>query len=80
MKKTDLKFVDSTVADIKLVGSHHKVLGRPTLTIVLDKFSRLICGYHVTFAEDNSGANPKSVRSALPADDEPKNRIGNTKI
>ncbi|WP_454737256.1 Mu transposase C-terminal domain-containing protein [Cupriavidus necator] len=44
--------IDATVADIYLVSvlNRERVVGRPTMYLVSDVFSRLIVGFHVTFA------------------------------
>ncbi|UQZ33640.1 transposase [Paenibacillus sp. PK3_47] len=43
--------IDSTPADISLVSFDRKtILGRPTLYIVIDVFSLLVVGYHVSLA------------------------------
>jgi hypothetical protein len=43
--------IDSTVADINLLSSvrEGKTAGRPTLYLVIDVWSRMIVGYHLTF-------------------------------
>ena len=44
--------IDSTVADIYLLSSvfEGKLVGRPTLYLIIDVWSRLIVGYHLTLA------------------------------
>jgi hypothetical protein len=79
VKRATSKSMDSTAAKICLVGPGKKVLGRPTLTIIQDEFSRLICGYHVTYAKEDSAAILKSVRSASPSNDAPKSQSAKTK-
>lgn len=43
--------IDSTIADINLLSSvrKDKIAGRPTLYLVIDVWSRMIVGYHLTF-------------------------------
>lgn len=43
--------IDATIADIYLVSDndHRKIIGRPTVYIVKDTFSRLIAGYYIGF-------------------------------
>ena len=41
--------IDATIADIYLVADHErkKIIGRPTIYIVIDVFSRLVAGFYV---------------------------------
>ncbi|EMD03910.1 DDE-type integrase/transposase/recombinase, partial [Escherichia coli] len=43
--------IDATIADIYLVDHHdrQKIIGRPTLYIVIDVFSRMITGFYIGF-------------------------------
>ncbi len=41
--------MDSTVCDIYLVNSAGQLVGRPILTICVDAFSSLICGYYLSW-------------------------------
>ncbi|HGY4246763.1 TPA: transposase [Citrobacter freundii] len=43
--------IDATIADIYLVDHHdrQKIIGRPTLYIVIDVFSRMIAGFYIGF-------------------------------
>ena len=43
--------IDATIADIYLVDDHDrsKIIGRPTIYIVVDVFSRLIAGFYIGF-------------------------------
>ncbi|CAM3938072.1 Mu transposase C-terminal domain-containing protein [Cohnella lubricantis] len=46
--------VDATRSDIILVSfDRTKILGKPTLYVVIDVFSRLIAGYHVSLAPES---------------------------
>ncbi|KAA8995699.1 DDE-type integrase/transposase/recombinase [Paenibacillus spiritus] len=46
--------VDATKSDIILVSFDRKtILGKPTLYVVIDVFSRLIVGYHVSLASES---------------------------
>jgi len=46
--------VDATRADIILVSFDRKtILGKPTLYVVIDVFSRLVAGYHVSLAPES---------------------------
>lgn len=42
--------IDATIADLTLVSSmdRHRIIGRPTLYLVIDVFSHMIVGFHVT--------------------------------
>jgi hypothetical protein len=50
-----LYLIDSTRADIHLVSSTdpNQVIGRPTIIVVVDAFSRLIAGFHITLGEES---------------------------
>lgn len=43
--------IDATIADIYLLSEHDrtKIVGRPTLYVVIDVFSRLVTGIHIGF-------------------------------
>ncbi len=41
--------MDSTICDIYLINSAGKLVGRPILTICVDAFSSLICGYYLSW-------------------------------
>jgi len=46
--------VDATRSDIQLVSfDRTKILGKPTLYIVIDVFSRFVAGYHVSLASES---------------------------
>lgn len=52
--------IDATIADIYLLSAdRQKIIGRPTLYVVVDVFSRLIAGYYVGFE------NPSYVTAML---------------
>lgn len=45
----DIFEFDATIVDLYVVDeSKQKIIGRPTLLIVIDVFSRMICGYYLT--------------------------------
>jgi putative transposase len=50
-----LYLIDSTRADIHLVSSTDptQVIGRPTIIVVVDAFSRMIVGIHITLGEES---------------------------
>ena len=41
--------LDSTVLDIYLVNNTGQLVGRPILTLAVDAFSSLVCGYHLSW-------------------------------
>lgn len=46
--------IDATRADVLLVSFDRKtILGKPTLYVVIDVFSRMVVGYHVSFAPES---------------------------
>jgi len=53
--------IDATTADFFLISTWDKdrIIGRPTIYLVLDVFSRAIVGFHVTI--ENPGYNPAMV-------------------
>ncbi|MGD6892622.1 Mu transposase C-terminal domain-containing protein [Bacillus mobilis] len=55
--------IDSTIADIYVVSSnnYNAIIGRPTLYLVVDVFSRMIVGFHV----DTRSASLEMARLAL---------------
>lgn len=46
-KSIGIGLLDSTVGDIYLVNKSKKLIGRPILTLCVDAFSGLICGYSI---------------------------------
>ena len=54
--------IDATIADIYLVADHDrkKIIGRPTIYMVIDVFSRLVAGFYV-------GMDPPSYVTAMQA-------------
>ena len=41
--------LDSTICDIYLVNDAKQLVGRPVLTLAVDAYSSLICGYHLSW-------------------------------
>ena len=41
--------LDSTICDIYLVNDANQLVGRPVLTLAVDAYSSLICGYHLSW-------------------------------
>lgn len=41
--------LDSTICDVYLVNDSNQLVGRPVLTLAVDSYSSLICGYHLSW-------------------------------
>ena len=41
--------LDSTICDVYLVNDANQLVGRPVLTLAVDTYSSLICGYHLSW-------------------------------
>lgn len=41
--------LDSTICDVYLVNDANQLVGRPVLTLAVDAYSSLICGYHLSW-------------------------------
>ena len=41
--------LDSTICDVYLVNESNQLVGRPVLTLAVDAYSSLICGYHLSW-------------------------------
>lgn len=41
--------LDSTICDVYLVNESNQLVGRPVLTLVVDAYTSLICGYHLSW-------------------------------
>lgn len=67
--------IDATIADVWLVSSapdsRHKIIGKPTLYFVYDRWSRLIVGFHVTLESASWMAATQAILSIL----EPKEAL-----
>ena len=61
-----LYLIDSTRGDIHLVSSTDptQVIGRPTIIVVVDAFSRLIVGIHITLGEESYENLAKAIENA----------------
>lgn len=62
--------IDHTVLDCIVLDSDHNVpLGRPTITAALDRYSRMIVGFHISFAPPSAHTVMLCLRNAiLPKD------------
>ena len=48
-------FIDSTTVDYTVLSPNRRQIeGRPKLSFICDLFSRLICGYYLSFREESS--------------------------
>ena len=63
--------IDHTPLDLLLVDAEGRVIGRPILTLVLDRFSRCVLGFHISL----DGHGTHSVFSALRHALLPKNYL-----
>jgi len=56
---------DHTPADIFVVDQQGEVLGRPTLTTVIDTYSRCIMGFHLGMERSSAGVTGVALRHAI---------------
>jgi len=67
--------IDATIADIYLVSSapdsRHKIVGKPTLYLIVDRWSRLIVGFHVSLESPSWAAAMQAILSIA----EPKEQL-----
>lgn len=67
--------IDATIADIYLVSSapdsRHKIIGKPTLYLIIDRWSRLIVGFHVSLESASWAAAMQAILSIA----EPKDQL-----
>jgi putative transposase len=56
---------DHTPADIFIVDSHGDILGRPTLTTVIDTYSRCIMGLHLGLERPSAAVTGLALRHAI---------------
>lgn len=57
--------IDHTPVDLMVVNEDRVVIGRPTITVVLDRFSRCILGFHLSLAGHGTPAVFEALRHAL---------------
>jgi putative transposase len=57
--------VDHTPVDLLVVDDERKVIGRPSITVVLDRRSRMVLGYHLSLAGHRTEAVFEAIRHAL---------------
>lgn len=57
--------IDHTIIDLTVVGEDGVVLGRPTLTVALDKLTRAIVGFYVSFTPPSFLAVAQCLRHLL---------------
>lgn len=57
--------MDNFLLDIHLVDEEGEHIGRPYLTLLIDKYSRMILGYHMSLDTPNAAAVLSAIRHAL---------------
>lgn len=57
--------IDHTPIDLLVVGDDRVTIGRPTLTVVLDRLSRCVLGYHLSLAGHGVPAVFSALRHAM---------------
>lgn len=61
----ELVEIDHSPVDILVTDEHGVVLGRPTITVVLDRMSRCVLGFHLSLAGHGTSAVFAALRHAL---------------
>ena len=61
----ELVEIDHTPVDLLVTDENRIVIGRPTLTVVLDRFSRCVLGYHLSLSGYGIPAVFEAIRHAL---------------
>lgn len=58
--------IDHTPLDLFLIDEHtHLPLGRPTVTIIIDHYSRMILGYYISYQNPSTAAVMGALRHAI---------------
>lgn len=57
--------IDHSPVDLMVVDEHGTTIGRPTITVVLDRFSRCVLGFHLSLAGHGTPAVFSALRHAL---------------
>jgi putative transposase len=57
--------IDHSPVDIMVVGEDRETIGRPTITVIVDRASRCVLGYHLSLAGHGVPAVFESLRHAL---------------
>ncbi|MEZ7811665.1 Mu transposase C-terminal domain-containing protein [Alcaligenes phenolicus] len=69
--------IDHTPLDLFLIDENTRLpLGRPTLTIILDHYSRMLLGYHLGFNAPSTAAVLAALRHAILPKKKRKSKIG----
>ncbi|CAM5784203.1 hypothetical protein CCAE64S_01315 [Castellaniella caeni] len=69
--------IDHTPLDLFLIDENTQLpLGRPTLTIILDHYSRMLLGYHLGFNAPSTSAVLAALRHAILPKQKRKSKIG----
>lgn len=64
--------IDHTPLDLFLIDEKSRLpLGRPTLTVVIDHYSRMLLGYHLSFGNPSTAAVMGALRHAILPKKEP---------
>ena len=61
----ELVEIDHTPVDMMVVNDEGIVIGRPTITIVFDRYSRCVLGYHLSLAGHGTPAVFEALRHAM---------------
>ena len=69
----DIVEIDHTPVDALVVDEHRRVVGRPTITVVLDRKSRVVLGFHLSLA----GYGTEAVFAAIQCAIFPKTHLQN---
>jgi len=76
----ELVEIDHTPVDLMVVNENRVVIGRPTITVVLDRFSRCILGFHLSLAGHGTPAVFEALRHALLPKTYIRNRYPDLKL
>lgn len=63
--------MDSTIVDLWIVAkdNRNKIIGKPTLYIIVDRYSRLVVGYHLTLDKPSWAGAKEAILSLVEGDD-----------
>lgn len=57
--------IDHTPVDVLVVDEHRRVVGRPTITVMLDRKSRVVLGFHLSLAGHGTDSVFAAIQCAL---------------
>jgi transposase InsO family protein len=74
--------IDATTADIYLVSDddHNRVIGRPTLYVLIDVFSRMVAGFYIGFEAPSYQTVINALVNAAVTKEESLKEIGETDV